>query len=102
MELATPSPIISQEVLVQNRAGLHLRVSMQIANCVKEYDAKVKLFKGEYGVECSIIELCTMGAAKGDKIRIEASGPQAQAVIDALIGMFNAKFNEPEDETVPY
>lgn len=94
---ALSSQTLVREVIVQNRAGVHARVAMMISKCVKSYDSNVKIFKGKYEADCStILDLLSLGAAQGEKLRIEADGPEAQTAIDALCAMFENLFDEGE------
>ncbi len=85
------------ELLVSNRCGVHLRVAGMLAQKSKEFAADVRIRKGSYAADCrSVLDLLSLGAFQGDALVIEAAGPDAAAALDAIKGLFQARFFEDE------
>jgi len=68
-----------------NVKGLHARASARFVEVVEEYDASA----GD-----SIMGLLMFGAACGSAISVTTSGPQADALADALEALVADKFGE--------
>lgn len=85
-------------VTVANPEGLHMRVALMISECVKRYNAKVTITKGTETVSaCDILQVLTLGAIPGTRLRLDAEGEQAQAALDSLSSLFQSGFQVPVD-----
>ena len=87
---------VKHTVEITNRLGMHARPAMKLFELVQEYDAEV-LLRNDDGTEAeasSVIALLMLDSAKGRQIEIVATGPQEQEVMDAVIALFNAGFDE--------
>ncbi|EMH4163478.1 PTS phosphocarrier protein NPr [Pluralibacter gergoviae] len=87
---------VKHTVEITNRLGMHARPAMKLFELVQEYDAEV-LLRNDEGTEAeasSVIALLMLDSAKGRQIEIVATGPQEQEVMDAVIALFNAGFDE--------
>lgn len=87
---------IRQTVEITNRLGMHARPAMKLFELVQSYDAEV-LLRNETGTEAeasSVIALLLLDSAQGGQIEIEASGPQENEALTAVIALFNAGFDE--------
>ncbi|MCK9991904.1 MAG: phosphocarrier protein HPr [Alphaproteobacteria bacterium] len=81
--------------VICNRRGLHARSSVKFVKCVAEFDAEVKVRRdGQEVSGASIMGLLMLGAAKGSAIEVQAGGPQAAAVLDALQALIECGFDE--------
>lgn len=86
---------VSRAVQVTNRRGLHARASAKFVTLAASLPARVEVEKdGSKVVGTSIMGLMMLGAAKGDTIVISASGEGAEAALDALCALVEARFNE--------
>ena len=80
-----------------NKKGLHARASAKFAKMVDEYDAVVKVTRGTETVGGnSIMGLMMLAAGPGTQITVEATGPQAAEVIEALAKLVTGRFAEDE------
>lgn len=78
-----------------NKKGLHARASAKFVETVARFQADVTVRKGETAVSGrSIMGLMMLGASLGTSIELEAEGPDAGAVLDALRQLISARFNE--------
>jgi len=94
---------ISRTVVVNNAQGIHARPADLIVRMAQQYQSKIEFVKDNYRVDGkSILELLTLAAVQGTQLTIEASGPDAQAAADALVGLFAGNFlehNPSENQT---
>ncbi len=82
-----------------NRAGLHARAALLVANCVRQFQAKVELVMGRERVDAlDMLQVLSLGAAQGRSIQLEATGAEAEAVLESLARLFAARFHEDEAE----
>lgn len=91
----------SARLTLVNMRGLHARASNKFMACVMRYNAKV--FVKSHNDVCaerveadSVMELLLLGSACGEDITVDAEGPDAQAVIDALTKLVASGFLEDE------
>lgn len=87
--------IISVELKIQNKKGLHARAAAAFVKVIEDIKADVTVERiGQKVSGQSIMGLMMLAAAKGTTIKVNASGPEAQAAIDALTLLVNSKFGE--------
>ncbi|MCP1439432.1 phosphocarrier protein NPr [Erwinia persicina] len=87
---------VKQVVEIKNKLGMHARPAMKLFELVQSFDAEV-LLRNESGTEAeasSVIALLMLDSAKGGQIEIEASGPEEEKALAAVIELFNAGFDE--------
>ena len=86
---------VSRTVEVTNKRGLHARASAKFVTLAASLPATVEVEKdGSRVCGTSIMGLMMLGAAKGDSIVISARGDGAEAALDALTALVEARFNE--------
>lgn len=86
---------LSREFSIVNQRGLHARASARFVQLVGSYDAQVTVEKDGISVGgTSIMGLMMLAATPGCCIRVSASGPEAEAVIDALEELIASRFGE--------
>ncbi|WP_034917312.1 MULTISPECIES: PTS phosphocarrier protein NPr [Erwinia] len=87
---------IRHTVEITNKLGMHARPAMKLFELVQSFDAEV-LLRNESGTEAeasSVIALLMLDSAQGGQIEIEATGPEEQQALTAVIALFNAGFDE--------
>ena len=78
-----------------NKRGLHARASARFVQTVEGYDAQVHVSKDGVTVGgTSIMGLMMLAASLGTTIHVEASGRQAEAVLNALESLIAERFGE--------
>ncbi len=78
-----------------NKKGLHARASAKFVETVARFQAEVTVMKGENVVSGrSIMGLMMLGASQGSTVDLVAEGPEASLVMDALLRLIAARFNE--------
>lgn len=86
---------ISRTVLIENRRGLHARASMALVTLASAQPVELTVEKdGNTALGTSILDLMMLGAAKGDTITISAEGDGAEAAVQAVVELVEARFNE--------
>jgi phosphocarrier protein len=95
--MSPPRAALRRELPIVNRRGLHARASAKFVKCVESFDAEVWVSRaGETVGGTSIMGLMMLAAAPGSTILVEASGPEAEAVLDALAALVDSRFGEEE------
>jgi len=90
---------LTKELLVANRAGIHLRVASLIMQTALQFgnDTEITLRKGTYAADCrSILDILSLGASPNETVILEINGADSQKAMDALCELFAAKFYEDE------
>ncbi|MBR3501385.1 MAG: HPr family phosphocarrier protein [Alphaproteobacteria bacterium] len=86
---------IETELLICNQKGLHARAAAAFVKCIADIDAEVVVEKDGQEVDgSSILSLMMLAASKGTKIKVTASGNEAQKAIDDLTLLINSRFGE--------
>ena len=86
---------VQRRVTIANTRGLHARAAAKFASTAGNFDADVQVTRNEQTVSgLSIMGLMMLAAAPGCHIDLSASGPDAEAVIEALSALVADKFQE--------
>ena len=89
------SDTISRELKIINEKGLHARASAKFVEVVEGFDARAEVSKdGVSASGDSIMGLLMLAAPRGSTIRVQTSGPDAQALADALAALVGDRFGE--------
>ena len=76
------SKMISGELTIINRLGLHARAATRLVNCASGCDSEVRLL--------------TLAASKGTALIVETEGPDAQQAFDAIRELIDNRFEEED------
>jgi phosphocarrier protein HPr len=88
---------LSREFPIINKKGLHARATAKFVQCCEKYDAEITVSRdGETVGGSSIMGILTLGAGQGSTITVTASGPQAEAALEALEALVANRFGEDE------
>ncbi len=86
---------LSKELAIINQRGLHARASAKFVKCAEGFDANVNVSReGQTVPGTSIMGLMMLAASIGTSITVEASGPQAEAAMQALENLVATRFDE--------
>ena len=92
---SAPAGALSRELTVTNKRGLHARASAKFVQMVERFNADITVTRGNETVGgTSIMGLMMLSAGIGTSIVVSATGPQAQAALDAIAALVLAKFGE--------
>ncbi|OSN09266.1 phosphohistidinoprotein-hexose phosphotransferase [Lonsdalea britannica] len=87
---------VRHTVEVKNRLGMHARPAMKLFELVQNFDAEV-ILRNESGTQAeasSVIAMLMLDSAKGRHIEIEATGPDENEALAAVVELFDAGFDE--------
>ena len=88
---------LSKELIVENKAGFHVRVASMICKTALKYAANVSLAKGAYAADCkSCLDLLTLMAPCGERLTLTVDGEDAEDALRAIGLLFERKFYEDE------
>ncbi len=86
----------SASVTIQNVRGLHARAAAKFCDCASQFEATIRVMKdGLSASGCSLMALLMLGADRGSTVEVTATGPDAQAAVDAICALISEKFGEP-------
>ncbi len=93
----TPAGVLSAELPIVNRRGLHARASAKFVQTVERHESEVTVTRaGETVGGRSIMGLLTLGAAQGTTIVVTAQGADARTCLDAITALLADRFGEDE------
>ena len=85
----------TQTLHIINEKGLHARASAKFVEVVEAHDAEAEVRKDGLSVAGdSIMGLLMLAASRGTSIEVQTSGPQAEALADALEALVTNLFGE--------
>jgi len=89
--------MISSNVKIINKLGLHARAATRLVNCASEYVSEIIVKKGARSVNGkSIMGVLTLAAATGTELTIEANGADEKRALQAVIALIMNRFGEDE------
>ena len=79
----------TQDIKLQGKHGLHLRVAGEIAKVAQSHKCKVSVscHGCKHADGCSVMQLLTLDASDGSTLRVSADGPDEEAVLSKLEGL---------------
>jgi phosphocarrier protein FPr len=91
---------LTGEFTVANQHGLHARPAARLASLVRGLDgAQVRVRNATTGSDwipaASLAGLTALGALAGHRVEVGATGPAAQAAVEAVLGLASRHFDEP-------
>ena len=96
-ENAQDWPLREREVKIINARGLHARAAAKVVKLAEQFDAEITISHEEQTVSAtSIMDLLLLAAAPGSRVLIQASGPDAEAALEALAALVTNRFGEKE------
>jgi phosphocarrier protein HPr len=86
---------INRTATIVNERGLHARAAVKFVKLVETFDAAITVERGGMSVGgLSIMGLMMFGAGPGTELQLTATGPQAEAAMDALLDLIARGFDE--------
>jgi phosphotransferase system HPr (HPr) family protein len=90
-----PETAITRTVVVTDPAGLHARTAVALAEVARRGKAAVTLIKEDRQASATdVLQVLTLVVAQGEKVTLEAVGPDAAAVLDQLEPLFAGNFGD--------
>jgi phosphocarrier protein HPr len=94
-ESTSSGQMLSKELVVQNKMGIHARPAAMIVRITNKFKADVFVEKEEEQVNGkSIMGLMMLAAGKGSKVKFLATGEDAAQMLAELEQLFGRKFDE--------
>ncbi len=79
---------------VVNEKGLHTRPSTELVKCATSFKAQVTLIYQNYTVNAkSLLGILMLAASRGAKIKVEATGEDAELAVKSILSLARNKFN---------
>jgi len=86
---------LTRIVEIRNTKGLHARAAAKFCKTAGQFEAEIRVVRGENNINGkSIMGLMMLAAGMGSKIRITATGPGAPEAVAALLHLVERKFDE--------
>jgi len=87
--------MLERDIVVSNKLGLHARASAKLVQLVQGFKSTVWLVsKGREVNAQSIMGVMMLAAGIGTPLTVRADGPDEQSAIEAVVALFNRKFDE--------
>jgi phosphocarrier protein len=88
---------MKQEILIINKLGLHARASTKLTQTASQFKSDIWIERNGRRVNAkSIMGVMMLAASKGSTVTLEATGEDEAAAMEALVGLINNRFGEPE------
>lgn len=85
--------VIRQTVTVTRENGLHLVPCSEIVKFVRDFPGDVRIMRDEIVADPrSVLDLLQLKAEKGTELILEASGNDAEAIVQGLAALLAADF----------
>lgn len=82
-----------QEITLQHAIRFHARPVAALVSVTEHFQSEMHICIGTSRISLkSIIGVMTLGLAKGDRVFLEADGPDEDAVIDYLVNFFEQEW----------
>ena len=89
--------MLKKEFVINCKEGFHLRPAQVMMETLTPFAATILLRKAEDGEEAdakSILGLMSLGLEHGEKVSVEADGPDEAAAMKAVEELFAGNFGE--------
>ena len=89
--------MVSQDVKIINKLGLHARPAALFVKTANRYHARISIGLGDLVVDAkNVMEILQLAAGPMARIRLEAEGKDAREAVAAITGLFQRRFGESE------
>lgn len=89
--------VISRQVTICNKLGLHARAATKLAQLSLKFSAKITLeLAGKKADASSIMALMLLAGAQGKIVNITAEGKDAELALSEICQLISDKFDEDE------
>jgi phosphocarrier protein len=89
--------VISRDVEVVNRLGLHARAAAKLVGMATRFASTLSVSReGRSADAKSIMAVMMLAATRGHTVSLTADGPDEAAALEALVDLFADRFGEDE------
>ncbi len=90
----------SWQIGIKNPAGIHARPAAVLTAAAKRFDSDITLMKGDREVNAkSVVAVMGLDVAKGDKVRLKATGTDAAEALKSLLPLLESGLGEDLTKT---
>ena len=87
--------VVSKELLIVNRLGLHARAAAQLVKTANQFSSEITVEREDEQVNAkSIMGILMLAAACGSRILVSVNGVDAEAAMSAIEELVNDGFGE--------
>lgn len=84
-----------RKLTLTNKRGLHARAATKLVQCCQPFAARVTVANGSLeGDAANIMSLLMLAAPCGTELTVRAEGEDADAALEAIEALFEARFEE--------
>ncbi|MCU4675456.1 HPr family phosphocarrier protein [Catenovulum sp. 2E275] len=88
---------VSKTLFIKNKLGLHARAATQLVQLAQSYTSEIMIVCGGKTANAnSVMGLLLLSGATGTEIEVKCQGEDAQAALEAVEALINARFHEGE------
>jgi phosphocarrier protein HPr len=89
--------MLEKRVKIINKLGLHLRAAALLVKTASAHESDIHICKDSMEVDAkSLMGVLGLEGAMGVEVLIKVSGPDEETALQAIVALFEAKFNEGE------
>jgi len=89
--------MIKTDITISNKLGLHARAAAKFVTLAAGFDAEIRLLRSGREVNGkSIMGVMMLAAARGARLELCASGPEAEQALEHLEDLVRRRFDESE------
>jgi phosphocarrier protein HPr len=89
------SPIVSKQIVILNKLGMHARPAAMFVKITSKFQSDILVEKdGEEVNGKSIMGLMMLAAGCGSKLKVTAQGADAEKAVEEVEALILKKFNE--------
>lgn len=89
--------IVSKELTIINKLGLHARAASKLAQLCQQFSAKITLTLEEKEADASsIMAIMLLAGGQGKTVKVTAQGTDATSALNAIGQLISDKFDEEE------
>lgn len=93
----TDSTIVSKELTIVNKLGLHARAASKLAQLCQKFSAQITLtLEDKEADAASIMAIMLLAGGQGKVVKVTAEGPDATDALQAISQLISDKFDEEE------
>ncbi|WP_054032977.1 HPr family phosphocarrier protein [Desulfatitalea tepidiphila] len=93
--MANSDQLLYRDLKIVNELGLHARSAAKLAKTAQQAVDGVWLQTSQDEVDAKqIIDILTLGAGQGDRVRVRIDDPADQQILDRIVELFNTGFGE--------
>ncbi|MFN2238305.1 MAG: HPr family phosphocarrier protein [Thermoanaerobaculia bacterium] len=89
--------MITKEIEIQNKLGLHARAAAKLVHLAARFKSDIKVRKGSEEVDAkSILGILLLAAGPGTRISVTANGEDEGEAVSSIEQLIDSRFDEAE------